>query len=212
MLEWLKRRVWKARGRPKRLQGSNPCLSAQKYQSDAVRKCGVYFVSQNNNIYLCEQNNTIMASLSDLIAQQVKSAAGGIEIPSNVKNQVLGGLSDSILGSLTQTATKAGGVDIVKNLLTGKADVASSPVTALAGNLFSKNVLSKLSLGSALGSSLSGLIPGVLGKLSGFLKDQDGDGDVDINDIIVSLTGKKSGGSSLLGAATSILGGFLKKK
>ena len=50
-----------------------------------------------------------MASISDFIAQQVKSAAGGIEIPSNIKNQVLGGLSDSILGSLTQTATKAGG-------------------------------------------------------------------------------------------------------
>ena len=66
-----------------------------------------------------------MASLSDFIAQQVKSAAGGIEIPSNVKNQVLGGLSDSILGSLTQTATKAGGVDIIKNLFTGKADGAN---------------------------------------------------------------------------------------
>ena len=72
-----------------------------------------------------------MASLSDFIAQQVKSAAGGIEIPSNVKNQVLGGLSDSILGSLTQTATKAGGVDIIKNLFTGKADVAKSPVRLL---------------------------------------------------------------------------------
>lgn len=34
----------------------------------------------------------IMASISDLIMQQVKSAAGGIEIPSNVKSQVLGGL------------------------------------------------------------------------------------------------------------------------
>lgn len=29
MLEWLKRHVWKACGRLKRLQGSNPCLSAQ---------------------------------------------------------------------------------------------------------------------------------------------------------------------------------------
>ena len=153
-----------------------------------------------------------MASISDLIMQQVKSAAGGVSIPSNIKDQVLGGLSDSILGSLTQTATKAGGVDIIKNLLTGKANAASSPVTALAGSLFNKNVVGKLGLGSALGSSLTSLIPGIFGKLSGIVKDQDGDGDVDINDIIIALTGKKSAGSSLLGAATGILGGLLKKK
>jgi len=153
-----------------------------------------------------------MASITDLIAQQVKSAAGGIEIPSNVKDQVLGGLSDSILGSLTQTATKAGGVDIIKGLLTGKSDVASSPVTALAGKLFTSNILSKLSLGSNVGNSLTALIPTILGKLSNFIKDQDGDGDVDINDILASLTGKKGGAASILGAASSLLGGFLKKK
>ncbi len=153
-----------------------------------------------------------MASISDLIMQQVKSAAGGVSIPSNIKDQVLGGLSDSILGSLTQTATKAGGVDVIKNLLTGKANAASSPVTALAGNLFKKNVVSKLGLGSSLGSTLTALIPGILVKLSVIVKDQDGGGDVDINDIIIALTGKKSAGSSLLGAATGILGGLLKKK
>ena len=153
-----------------------------------------------------------MASISDLIMQQVKSAAGGVSIPSNIKDQVLGGLSDSILGSLTQTATKAGGVDTIKNLLTGKANAASSPVTALAGKLFNKNVVSKLGLGSSLGTTLTALIPGIFGKLSGIVKDQDGDGDVDINDIIIALTGKKSTGSSLLGAATGILGGLLKKK
>ena len=153
-----------------------------------------------------------MASISDLIMQQVKSAAGGIEIPSNIKSQVLGGLSDSILGGLTQTATKPGGVDIVKSLLTGKSDVAKSPVTALAGKLFANNVVSKLGVGKSLGSSLTGLIPVVLSKLGGILKDQDGDGDVDLNDVIITLTGKKSGGSSLLGAATGLLGGLLKKK
>ena len=153
-----------------------------------------------------------MASISDLVMQQVKSAAGGVEIPSNIKSQVLGGLSDSILGSLTQTATKAGGVDIVKNLLTGKSDVAKSPVTALAGKLFTNNVVSKLGLGKSLGGSLTALIPGILSKLGGILKDQDGDGDVDLNDVIITLTGKKSTGSSLLGAATGLLGGLLKKK
>ena len=156
-----------------------------------------------------------MSALTDLVLQQVKSSAGKVEIPSNIKETVLSGLSDSIIGSLTQTASKAGGIDIVKNLLTGKSDAASSPVTALAGNLFNSNVLSKLNLGSSLTSSLSGLVPTVVSKLGGCLKDQDGDGDVDLQDIIIALTGKsssKSGGSSILGAATSILGGLLKKK
>jgi hypothetical protein len=150
-----------------------------------------------------------MANISDYILQQVKAATGNVQIPANVKDQVLSGLSNSILGSLTQTASKAGGLDEIKNLLTGKADAASSSVTALAGKLFTGNVLSKLNLGQ-LGSTLSALIPGIMGKLSGFLKDQDGDGDVDINDVLLSLKG--GAGSSLLGAATSLLGGLFGKK
>lgn len=153
-----------------------------------------------------------MSVISDLISQQVKAAAGNVAIPTNVKDQVLGGLSESILGSLTKTATQPGGVDIVKNLLTGKANAATSPVTQLAGKLFAGNILSKLNLGQQTNNALTGLIPTVLSKASGFVKDQDGDGDVDINDIIIALTGKKQGGAGILGAATSILGGFLKKK
>ena len=80
----------------------------------------------------------------------------------------------------------------------------------MAGNLFTKNVLSKLNLGSALNGTLSGLIPGVMGKLSSFIADRDGDGDVDLNDILLSLKGGSGGG--ILGAATGILGGLFKKK
>lgn len=154
-------------------------------------------------------------NLSDFILKQVTSAAGKVDIPSNLKEQVLGGMSDSIFGSLTQTATKAGGIDEIKNLLTGKTSAASSSITGLATNLFTKNIVSKLNLGN-LGGTLTALIPGIMGKLGGILKDQDGDGDVDFNDILITLKGGNkpaaSSGSGLLGAATSILGGLLKKK
>lgn len=152
-----------------------------------------------------------MSAISDLILSQVKSQAGGLNIPAAVKNQALSGLSESILGSLTQTAATPGGIDIVKNLLTGKANAATSPVTGLAGKLFANNIASKLGLNSATTGALTGVIPTILSKVSGFVKDQDGDGDVDINDILITLKGGKSSGAGILGAATSILGSFLKK-
>ena len=157
-----------------------------------------------------------MASLSDLLAQQVASAASNVQIPANAKNTVLNGLSESILGSLTKTATSAGGMDVLKNLFTGKQSAAQSPVTALAGKLFANNILSKLGLGASANNALSGLIPTIVGKLSGLIKDMDGDGDVDIQDIILALSGaspKKSNAGSILGsAATSILGSILGGK
>ena len=150
-----------------------------------------------------------MANIQDYIQQIVGASTASMNIPANVKDQVLGGLSSSILGSLTQTAGKAGGLEKVKDLLTGKADAASSPITALAGKLFSDNVIKKLNLGS-LAPALTALIPGIMGKLSSVIKDQDGDGDVDLNEILISLKG--GAGASLLGAATSLLGGLLGKK
>ena len=150
-----------------------------------------------------------MVNINDFIQKAVSASAGKVEIPANIKDQVLGGLSDSIFGSLTQTATKAGGLDEIKNLLTGKTDAAKSDITTLAGDLFNKNIVSKLNLGS-LAPALTALIPGIIGKVSGFIKDQDGDGDVDINDILLSLKG--GAGSGLLGAAASILGGLFGKK
>lgn len=40
-----------------------------------------------------------MSNVSVLIMQQVKTAAGNVQIPANVQNTVLNGLSESILGS-----------------------------------------------------------------------------------------------------------------
>ena len=146
-------------------------------------------------------------NLSDIILNQVTKSVSGsnIQIPSNVQQQVLGGLSESILGSLTKTAATPGGIDLIKNLLTGKSDATSSPITALAGKLFTSNILSKLNLGSVLNSGLIALIPKIFGGLKGIIKDQDGDGDVDLNDVLLTL---KGGGGSILGSVLgSALGG-----
>lgn len=153
------------------------------------------------------------SSILDLIKSQVASQAGGIEIPAQAKNTVLNGLTDSIFGSLTQTVTKPGGIDAIKALLTGQQAAASSPITALAGKLFSNNILKNLNLGTLLNGKLTALIPAIMGKLSGILKDQDGDGDVDFQDILITLKGgnqsqtQTSGGGLLGGILGKVLGG-----
>ena len=149
-----------------------------------------------------------MASIKDLISGQVASVAGNVEVPSNLKDKIFGGLTDSVLGSLTQTVTKPGGVEQIKELVTGKVKAADSPVTALAGNIFDNDILSKLNIGP-LGDKLKGLVPQAMGKLGGIIKDQDGDGDIDLNDLILML---KGGGDGILGVAKGILGGIFGKK
>ena len=39
-----------------------------------------------------------MATLIDLIKQQVSAATGNLDIPENAKEQVMGGLTDSVFG------------------------------------------------------------------------------------------------------------------
>ena len=152
------------------------------------------------------------SSILDIIKSQVASQAGGLDIPAQAKNTVLNGLTDSIFGSLTQTATKAGGIDQIKNLLTGKTSAATSPITALAGNLFSNNILKNLNLGSVLNGKLTALVPLIMGKLGGILKDQDGDGDVDFQDILITLKGgNQTQAQTQQTSGGGLLGGILGK-
>ena len=151
-------------------------------------------------------------NILDLISSAVSSKAGNLEIPAQAKDTVLKGMSDSIFGSLTQTVTKPGGIDAIKALLTGSTSAASSPITALAGNLFSNNILKNLNLGSLLNGKLTALIPTVMGSLSGILKDQDGDGDVDFQDILITLKGgNQTKKQSTGGLGGGLLGGILGK-
>ena len=151
-------------------------------------------------------------NILDLISSAVSSKTGNLEIPTQAKDTVLKGMTDSIFGSLTQTVARPGGIDAIKSLLTGQTAAASSPITALAGNMFSTNILKNLNLGSLLNGKLTALIPVVMGSLSGILKDQDGDGDVDFQDILITLKGgNKAKTQSTGGLGGGLLGGILGK-
>ena len=80
-------------------------------------------------------------NIQDFITKQVTSAMGSVDVPSAAKNQVLNGLTESILGSLTQTATKAGGIEQLKNLLTGKTSAASDTDSTFLHLFINSNAL-----------------------------------------------------------------------
>ena len=78
--------------------------------------------------------------------------------------------------------------------------------------MFNANILKNLNLGTLLNGKLSALIPAVMGKLSGILKDQDGDGDVDFQDILLTLKGGGNAQQTQTGGlGGGLLGGILGK-
>ena len=144
-----------------------------------------------------------MSFLTDLIKEKAGEVlADKISIPEGIQEQVLGGISDSIFGIIKETAGKEGGIDQLIELFTGRQEVASSPVTALASNIFGSDIAKKLGLSPAIVNAIVPMIPVILKKFTSSEK-------IDINDLISEVT--TSGlTDKLKDAAGSILGGFFK--
>lgn len=150
-----------------------------------------------------------MSQLSDLILKQAQAAAAG----SNLDNSVLNGLSDSIVNSLKQTATKSGGIEQLTALFTGKASAESSPITALASQIFTSQVAPKLGLSSSASSTASSLLPTILSAVVSLVVNKKASG-LDLSSILSAL-GASSGSNSKLGNIVNVvgaLGKLFKKK
>ena len=104
----------------------------------------------------------------------------------------------------SQVSAQTGGIQIPEQQ-------KNTVLNGLTDSIFGS--LSQTVTGSTLNGALSGLIPTIMGKLSGILKYQDGDGDVDFNDIILTLKGggraqaQKTGGGILGSILGKVLGG-----
>ncbi len=149
-----------------------------------------------------------MSQISDLILKQVQAAASN----SNLGQNVLNGLSDSVLNSIKQTATTANGIEQLTALFTGKTSAASSSVTSLATQIFTSQVASKLGLSSAAASSASSLLPTIIQGIVSAVSSK-GSG-LDLS-AILSAVGAASSSNSKIGQIASIaskLGGLFKKR
>lgn len=146
-----------------------------------------------------------MSQISDLILKQVQAAASG----SNLSSSVLNGLSESVLSSFKKTASTANGIEQLTSLLTGKSSAESSPITALASQIFTSQIASKLGLSSSASSAASSLLPAIIGGLVSSISSKG----LDLSSILSAVGGSNS--ASTLGKLASVagkLGGLFKKK
>lgn len=143
-----------------------------------------------------------MSFITDLIKEKAGDILGNVSLSDNLKEQVVGGVSDSIFGSIKETALKEGGIDQLIELFTGRSSAAASPVTDLAGKLFSSDIAKKLGLSPAIVSAIVPMIPKVIETFTSSKK-------IDVNDLIAEVT--QSGVTDKLkDVAGGILGGFFK--
>ena len=144
-----------------------------------------------------------MSFLTDLIKEKASEVlADKISIPEGIQEQVLGGVADSIFGSVKETAGKEGGIDQLIELFTGRQEASTSPVTQLASNIFGSDIAKKLGLSPAIVNAIVPMIPEKKKKFTS-------SGKIDINELIEEAT-KSDIADKLKDAAGSILGGLFK--
>lgn len=149
-----------------------------------------------------------MSQLLDFIKEQAAEAVSGkLSIPEELKEKVLGGVSDSIFESLKQTAGKEGGLEQITSLFNGQGSAESSPIATLAGKLFSGSIAEKLNLPPAISNVVTPLIPVVINKLTEAVSSGKG---LDLGSILSAFGSNSSTGDLLKDAAGSLLGKLFK--
>jgi len=139
-----------------------------------------------------------MSFLTDLIKEKASEVlADKISIPGSIQEEVLGGVADSIFGSVKQTAGKEGGLDQLIELFSGRQAASSSPVAQLASNIFGTDIAKKLGLSPAIVNAIVPMIPVIIEKFTSSEK-------IDINDLISEATA-----SGVADKLKDVAGGFL---
>ena len=139
-----------------------------------------------------------MSFLTDLIKEKASEVlADKISIPGSIQEEVLGGVADSIFGSVKQTAGKEGGLDQLIELFIGRQAASSSPVAQLASNIFGTDIAKKLGLSPAIVNAIVPMIPVIIEKFTSSEK-------IDINDLISEATA-----SGVADKLKDVAGGFL---
>ena len=144
-----------------------------------------------------------MSFLTDLIKEKASEVlADKISIPEGIQEQVLGGVADSIFGSVKETAGKEGGINQLIELLTGREKASTSPVAQLASNIFGSSIAKKLGLSPAIVNAIVPMIPAIIEKFTSSEK-------FVVNDLISEATASGMA-DKLKDAAGSFLGGLFK--
>lgn len=167
--------------------------------------------NEQNDAVIGEATHSIASGLQDALANgNVKEVMGLFNSNGQIdsQNPVVNNISGNLISSLTQKFNLNGGT---------AASIAGSLIPAVLGSLVKKtndpsnsgfsldSIFSSLTGGSTNGMNLGGL----LGKFAGGL-DKDGDGDVDVQDLVgmISNGAKQQQGSGGLGG---LLGGLFGK-